>query len=85
MVNEFHRSQNPGRHITFSGSFSLSESETKKRKIDELIGQLLHYDSSVTAYSLLQALKQMEKTDKVCLHSAHLFVLHIFLKCHLPK
>jgi hypothetical protein len=44
---------------------SLSETENKKRKIDELVKQLLHYDSSMTAASLFQALKNLEIADKV--------------------
>lgn len=41
------------------------EMDSKKKKIEEIIGQLLHYDCKITAYTLLKEMDHLEMKDKV--------------------
>ena len=72
MVDQFNKCRLQGKH--YGSAWSSSEVETKKQRIEELTGQLFHYDSNVTAYSILEALRDMEKSDKVLTMTLFVFL-----------
>jgi len=64
VLADFHASLKSGKSNS-PGAIHLSDAENKKRTIDELVKQLLHYNSNLTASSLFEALQELHITHKV--------------------